>query len=97
MSDNWRSTCEVFIHHSFSVSRSCPYNGDFKCNDGRCLRSSAVCDGYDHCESGEDEEDCGKLIILCVAMIDIQTHGTIYVTTKSDLHNMDLYSLGIYI
>ena len=43
----------------FLVQRSCPYDGDFKCSDGRCLRSSRVCNGYSDCESGSDEQDCG--------------------------------------
>ena len=45
----------------FLVNRPCPYDGDFKCNDGRCLRSYSVCDGYPHCQSEEDEQNCGNL------------------------------------
>ena len=44
--------------------RSCPYNGDFKCNDGKCLRSYDVCDGSRECVSGEDEQNCSKLNFL---------------------------------
>ena len=44
------------------VNRPCPYDGDFKCNDGICLRSYYVCDGYSHCQNGEDEQNCGKYI-----------------------------------
>ena len=49
------------VHHCPLVQRSCPYDGDFKCSDGKCLRSYLVCDGYSQCQSGEDEQNCGKL------------------------------------
>ena len=52
-----------------TVSKPCPYDGDFKCNDtGLCLRSIDVCDGYSDCEysygsdSDYDEQNCGKHI-----------------------------------
>ncbi|XP_064595287.1 sortilin-related receptor-like [Liolophura sinensis] len=31
---------------------------DFTCNDGKCLHTRSVCDGYPDCRSGEDEEHC---------------------------------------
>ena len=43
----------------FIVYRSCPYDGDFKCSNGRCLRENSVCNGYSTCESGSDEQNCG--------------------------------------
>ena len=48
------------------VNRLCPFDGDFKCNNGRCLRSYDVCNGYSNCQSGEDEENCGTLLIKII-------------------------------
>ena len=56
----------LFIHYIYTVSRPCPYDGDFKCNDtGVCLRSTDVCNGYSECQyrygsdSDYDEQNCG--------------------------------------
>ena len=46
------------------MQRLCPYDGDFKCSDGECLRSSLVCDGYSQCQSEEDEQNCSKLDVI---------------------------------
>ena len=46
------------------VYRSCPYDGDFKCSDGKCLRSYQVCDGNLQCLSGEDEQNCGNFLMI---------------------------------
>ncbi|CAJ0568186.1 unnamed protein product, partial [Mesorhabditis spiculigera] len=32
--------------------------GDFRCNDGKCVRSEWRCDGSGDCAGGEDEKDC---------------------------------------
>ena len=41
-------------------SRPCPYDGDFRCGDGACIRSTLVCDRYNNCRDGSDESNCGK-------------------------------------
>ena len=52
------------LYYYSLVYRSCPYDGDFKCSEGKCLRSSQVCNGYTNCQSGEDEQNCGNLLIV---------------------------------
>ena len=32
--------------------------GHYCCNDGTCLTSKYVCDGVQHCDGGEDEQNC---------------------------------------
>ena len=53
---------------NFVVSRRCPYDSDFKCNDtGICLRGYDRCDGYSECFysrgslSDYDEQNCGMV------------------------------------
>ena len=41
-------------------SRPCPYDGDFRCGDGVCIRSTGVCDRYNNCRDGSDEINCSK-------------------------------------
>ena len=35
---------------------------EFRCLEKypTCIRSSRLCDGYDHCLNGRDEESCGE-------------------------------------
>ena len=37
--------------------------GHYCCNDGICFTSEYVCDGAQHCDQGEDEEDCKMIDI----------------------------------
>ena len=60
------------------VSKQCPYDGDFKCNDtGVCLRSTDVCDGYSECQrrfgsdSDYDEQDCGMYMYVVDQCVEI--------------------------
>ena len=45
-------------------SRPCPYDSDFRCNDGYCIRSSGVCNRYNNCRDGSDEINCGKYMFI---------------------------------
>lgn len=41
----------------------CPYDGDFRCSNGACVRSYDVCDGHRDCSyDGSDEHNCSKCI-----------------------------------
>ena len=44
----------------YTGSRPCPYDSDFRCNDGYCIWSSGVCNRYNNCRDGSDEINCGK-------------------------------------
>ena len=41
-------------------SRPCPYDSDFRCANGVCIRSDWVCNRYNNCRDGSDEINCGK-------------------------------------
>ena len=44
-------------------SKECEFREDYKCHDGRCIRSDWVCDNSTDCFDASDEgtEMCGKL------------------------------------
>ena len=53
----------VYDEYNFMVctdSRPCPYDSDFRCGDGLCIRSYLVCNRYNTCRDGSDEVNCGK-------------------------------------
>ena len=63
------NVCYSILPYLVAVSKPCPYDGDFKCNDtGVCLRSTDVCDGYSECQnryrsdSDYDEHNCGMFV-----------------------------------
>ena len=41
-------------------SKPCPYDSDFRCGDGVCIRSNQVCNRFNNCKDGSDEVNCSK-------------------------------------
>ena len=42
------------------MKRRCPYDGYIRCKStGRCVHPASICNGYDNCRDGTDEENCG--------------------------------------
>ena len=38
---------------------------EFKCDaNGYCIEDDKVCDGHNHCSDGQDEQNCGMLLIF---------------------------------
>jgi len=59
----------MYVIDSYTVGsqRRCPTPGDFRCNvTRRCVSKSHVCNRYDNCEDGSDEENCGLLVSCTV-------------------------------
>ena len=42
---------------------ACPY-GQIKCKSGKCVLSSAKCNGKRDCDDGSDEIGCGKIFVI---------------------------------
>ena len=57
--------CPHFEHLRHCETHTCPTM--FKCPDMYCLPTYLVCDGYRHCQSGEDERNCDTL--KCVGLL----------------------------
>ena len=38
-----------------------PQPGHYCCHDGECINSDLVCDSFDHCDNGEDEDKCSLI------------------------------------
>jgi len=57
----------MYIIDSYTVGlqKRCPTPGDFRCKvTRRCVSKSHVCNRYDNCGDGSDEENCGLLDFL---------------------------------
>ena len=50
----------LLLHACVIGIRPCPYDGDHRCGDGRCIRLRHVCNGYENCDDGSDEIGCRK-------------------------------------
>ena len=52
------------MHNIFLGLQSCPYNEDFRCPSGGCIRSYDICNGFCNCLDCSDERNCSKCIII---------------------------------
>jgi len=50
----------IFMCISFIVKGPCPFEDDFKCSDGKCVRSDEVCNGKFDCKDEKDELNCNS-------------------------------------
>ncbi|XP_023348510.1 uncharacterized protein LOC111717230, partial [Eurytemora carolleeae] len=41
------------------ANRGCEKRNEWKCKDGRCIDKTKVCDRFEHCDDGSDENDAG--------------------------------------
>ena len=44
--------------------QSCPYDGDFRCSNGGCVRSYDVCNGMCDCWDCTDELNCSECMYV---------------------------------
>ena len=77
-----------------------PQPGTFCCDDGECINSVLVCDNFDNCDNGEDENNCS--IIKKSVNYDSQAPPTLKLTEsrqtrffKTEIHgSTDILSIN---
>ena len=45
---------------AFLCKKTIQLSDNFECKNGQVIKHKSICDGYDDCEAGEDEKNCGN-------------------------------------
>lgn len=66
-------------------SKGCNNHDDFDCMDGNCISRDKLCDGYNDCSNGDDEEGCNDFNTTYTdGPTEVYTEPTDYSETTTD-------------